>query len=138
MKIIQLILKKNAGFSLVELVVFIVVIGIVAVAMIVPMNMASENSANPLYDTIAYELAQERMELILGQRYMATTFSSFADPCATTPTLPVCTFSGYTVVANISAGTAVRTITVSVTGPKIGATGGANASATLTATVGSP
>lgn len=111
----------NKGFSLIELIVFIVVIGIVVVAMVIPLNLAAEKSANPMYITIAYELAQERMELILGQRYLFG-YANFVDPCtnATKPT--ICTLpTGYSIAQpTISTLGTNKIITVSVTGPVTG------------------
>ena len=60
---------KNSGFSLIELVVFIVVISIVAVgvAMLIATLLQRSPITERLSDTLS--VAQARMELILGQRY---------------------------------------------------------------------
>ena len=107
------------GFSLVEAIVFIVVAGVLVaglmVALVAPLRSA------PQADQLdrAAELAQQRMELILGQR-RANGFAAFADPC---PGPAICTPpAGYTVTSSIVTGWGAdpanyKVVTVSVTGP---------------------
>ena len=84
------------GVTLVELIAFIVIMGIAAVALLSMYRAVLPRGATPAQITLATELAQERMELILGQR-AARGYSPVAslDPC---PGPAVCTPpAGYTV-----------------------------------------
>jgi hypothetical protein len=113
--------KFLKGFSLIELVVFIIVMGLAAAAIVVPLKTAlGINSAIPSYQTIALELAQQRMELILGQRRLNGYPPT--DPCTFGSPPSVCTApTGYTVSATlttvtISGDTNYMRIDVPVTG----------------------
>lgn len=109
-------MNKHSGFSLIELIVFIVVIGIAVAAIMVPLNMASEKSPNPNYQTIALQLAQGRMELLLGQRYLKG-YVNFADPCSGGSPPAICTsLTGFTVTSVISTISTGREIAVTATG----------------------
>ena len=68
------------GFTLIEAVVFIVVVGIAAVALFRMFSQTLPRSPAPSQLTQAAQLAQERMELILGRR-SAAGFSAMNDPC---------------------------------------------------------
>ena len=105
-----------------EAIVFIVVAGVLVaglmVALVAPLRSA------PLAAQLdrAAELAQQRMELILGQR-RANGFAAFTDPCVPGPGPAICTPpTGYAVTSNIVTGwgadpTNYKVVTVSVTGP---------------------
>lgn len=127
------------GFTFVEMLIFIVIVGLVVAAALIPLQTILENSPNPNYQTIATALAQERMEIILAQRYI-NGFSSLTDPCVTSPpAVCVTTPSGYTVTSSIANFTISFTAggsdsnyqkaVVTVTGPN-------NTTAVLTALVG--
>ena len=121
--------SSQTGFSLIELVVFITVVGILAAAISTAFSTAlRQQGTTSDTGTSAVQLAQERMELILAQRraqgfaaFTATTF----DPCtaAVPSTQPVCTVipAGYTVGAtltdNWSGDTNYKVVDVTVTGP---------------------
>jgi MSHA pilin protein MshD len=74
------------GVSLVELVVFIVITGIVAAALIAGMAAAVRSAPVPRAMHQGLQLAQGRMELILAQRSLPAGFAGFTaatfDPCA--------------------------------------------------------
>ena len=121
--------SSQTGFSLIELVVFITVIGILAAAISTAFSTALRQQGNTSdVATSAVQLAQERMELILAQRraqgFEAFTTTTF-DPCtwAVPSTQPVCTVipAGYTVGAtftdNWSGDTNYKVVDVTVTGP---------------------
>ena len=105
-------------FSLIEVIVFIVVLGVLAAGLVVAFGSPIRNSPEAGRLDLAAELAQQRMELILAQR-RATGFAAFADPC---PGPAICTPpSGYTVTSSIVAGYAAdptnyKIVTVSVSG----------------------
>lgn len=87
------------GFSLVELIAFIVIMGIAAVALLSMYRAVLPRGATPAEITLATELAQERMELILGQR-AARGYSPVVslDPC---PGPAICTpTAGYAVIVS--------------------------------------
>ena len=106
------------GFSLIELIVFIVVLGVLAAGFVVAFSSPLRNSPEAGRLDLAAELAQQRMELILAQR-RTVGFSGFADPC---PGPAVCTPpTGYTVTSSIVSGygadaTNYKVITVNVSG----------------------
>ncbi len=108
----------SRGFSLVEAVTFIVVLGVLFAALVVAMGPALRSSPEAGRIDRAAELAQSRMELILGQR-RAAGFAAFADPC---PGPAICTPPpGYTVTSSISAGWGgdpanYKVVTVAVSG----------------------
>lgn len=113
------------GFTLVELVIFITVAAVLAVALTAAFSTVLRESATPGQLTQAALLAQERMELILAQR-RAVGFAAFADPCNPGPAPSECTppYPTYVVVAAINDPwpfdnntTRYRLITVTVTGP---------------------
>jgi len=96
-------LVKQGGFSLIELVIFIIVISILSVGLFTSFSQALIGSADPDRYSRTAQLAQERMELVLAQR-QAQGFAGFtsatADPCASVPVSAhvSCTVpAGYTV-----------------------------------------
>ena len=115
-------MTRQAGVSLVELIVFILVVAIAGVGLMAAYSGLLRAPPISIVNTVATQIAQERMELILARR-RAVGFATFTDPC---PASPVCTplNPGYTVNATISAPTGApapfntanhREITVTVT-----------------------
>ena len=110
--------RRRNGFSLIEVIIFIVILGVLAAGLAVAFSSPLRNSPEAGRLDLAAELAQQRMELILAQR-RATGFAGFTDPC---PGPAICTPpSGYTVSSSIVAGygadaTNYKIVTVSVTG----------------------
>jgi prepilin-type N-terminal cleavage/methylation domain-containing protein len=102
-------MSRARGFTLVELLVFIVIFGFAAYALFRSFGSVLPRSPTAAQLTQAMQLAQERMELILGQRHSPFDggFNNTVDldPCKRGGPLPnVCTiFFGYAVN---SAGTA--------------------------------
>jgi len=89
-------IPAQRGVSLIELIAFIVIMGISVVALLSMYRAVLPRGATPAQITLATQLAQERMELILGQRE-ARGYSPVAslDPC---PGPAICTpTTGYTV-----------------------------------------
>ncbi len=114
-------IKKIAGLSLIEVIVFIIVVSISAVGIFNSFGNALINIARPQKMFIAQGLAMRRMEIILGQRRVIGYSSSPAnyDICKTvSPTPAVCgsAVSGYTVDSTIVNNGTTQNITVSVTG----------------------
>lgn len=84
------------GVTLIELVAFIVIMGISVVALLSMYRAVLPRGATPAEITLATQLAQERMELLLGQRdaYGYST-AVLADPCVGGIPPAICT-SQYT------------------------------------------
>lgn len=108
----------DGGFSLIEAIVFIVVLGVLVAGLLVAFATPMQNSPQAGRLDLAAELAQARMELILAQR-RAVGFAGFADPC---PGPAICIPpTGYTVTSSIVSGygadaTNYKIITVNVSG----------------------
>lgn len=62
-------LRAEAGFTLIELVVFIAVIGIALGGVLLAVNQASSRSADPLIQIRAAELGQAYLDEILPKKY---------------------------------------------------------------------
>jgi Tfp pilus assembly protein PilV len=80
------------GVSLIELIAFIVIMGISVTALLSMYRAVLPRGATPAEITLATQLAQERMELILGQR-VASGYSTavLTDPCAGGTPPAICT-----------------------------------------------
>ena len=72
-------MKKNGGFSLIELVMFIVIVGILITGVFVTFSEINASVTTPESYNVASQLAQERMEMIIGQRRQVG-FAAFVDP----------------------------------------------------------
>ncbi len=115
----------QAGVSLVELIMFIV---LVAIAVVVIMNTFFDTlrgSPSPSQITQATRLAQERMELILS-RNNTLGFTNFTDPCPSAPSAPACAKPAlFSVTASIGTWPTdinpyYKLVTVTVTGDSTG------------------
>lgn len=126
--------KQMQGFSLIELVIFIVVMGLALSSIFLAFTTALQKSVTVNPQTTANELATMRMNIILGQKHI-TGFSAFTDIC---PAASVCAvnpaITGYSTTSTITTYTVgsdsnYKLITVTTTGPQ-------NAKAVLTTVVG--
>jgi|GEM_PF-1628101 type II secretory pathway pseudopilin PulG len=112
-------MKRDSGMTLIELVIFIVILAILGLTILMSLGVSLEKSPSLQQNTQALEYAQVRMDLILGQK-ATKGFSSFVDPCAVSPSLAVCSSPGYTVASSIAnnwnGNTTFKVITVTVTG----------------------
>jgi len=80
------------GVSLIELVAFIVIMGIAVVALLSMYRAVLPRGATPAEITLATQLAQERMELILGQRIVdGYSTAVLNDPCVGGVPPAICT-----------------------------------------------
>lgn len=113
-------IKKNKGFSLIELVIFIIICGILLSSIFLYSKIIIPNKVSIKQQITAYLAAQQCIEWFLGQRYI-NGYASLS--CPSTPVGKLCTApSGYTVSTSITCTTIngdsnYKTITVSVTGP---------------------
>jgi Tfp pilus assembly major pilin PilA len=114
--------RGQGGVTLIELIAFIVIMGISVIALLSMYRAVLPRGITPAELTLATQLAQERMELILGQR-IAGGYSPLADPCAASAAAVCAPTSGYTVSSVIAGGwggspvTSYKEIGVTVWGP---------------------
>lgn len=117
----DLSIRRSAAFSLLEMIIFIVVLGVLMASIVAAMSSSLRNSPQAGGLDTAAELAQQRMELILGQR-RAVGFAGFVDPCNPGPGPAICTPpAGYAVASTIILGfgadlTNYKVVSVNVTG----------------------
>jgi len=117
-------ISKQKGISVIELIVFIVIVGIIATTVMIGMERVLIGSGTAGNVGQANQLAQARAEMILAYRDYAG-FSNAVDPCglATVPAMcnAVISFAsaqGYTVsVTTNTAVTNYKLFTISVSGP---------------------
>ena len=106
---------KQQGFTLIEVVAFILVIGIIASGLLVGMNQALTHITRPTSIAQASFLANARLQIILMNRAF-NGYTTLDDPCTTTPALAICTpLSTYATAHNFT----VNTPTFSGSNPKI-------------------
>jgi type II secretory pathway pseudopilin PulG len=111
---------KQNGFNLIELALFLVILGILAISILTTADIAFQKQPTVQNEETATNLASKRMDIILGQRQIVG-FSSFLDPCVASPSLPVCTnTTGYTTSSSIAnnwnGSSSYKVITVTVSG----------------------
>lgn len=122
-------IKKIKGFTLIELVIFIVITSILASTILLSFNTALQKTPVSRENNIAAQTVKKCMEWYIGQRQL-NGFSSIS----TGTTVPsFCTApAGYTVTVNVATTTYngdnnYKTITVTVNGPSgIGSRDSAN------------
>ncbi len=119
--------RRQGGLSLIELLMFMVICGILAVGILRAFDTVLAGGAEPDRLSRAVQLAEERLELILGQRHVQG-FAAFSaatfDPCVSSPasTQAPCAVipAGYTVSTSLgdnwNGDTAYKIITVTVSG----------------------
>jgi type II secretory pathway pseudopilin PulG len=95
--------RSSRGFSLIEMVVFIAVTGVVLGGLVLGLTGALRSAPEPRSMHQGLQLAQARMELILAQRsnldFPGFTSATF-DPCASAPAQEACQVpNNFTVVA---------------------------------------
>lgn len=116
-------MKNNSGFTLIELIIFIVVTGILASTILLTFRSSLIKTPDVHYSVIATQLADQCMEGFIGSRDMlGYSTASLACGAATLPS--ICSApSGYSISASISCSptlsgdsTNSKTITVVVSG----------------------
>ena len=88
--------KRQTGVSLIELIVFIIVVAIAVIGLLTSLGRSLPTDPAPQEITQATQLAQERMELIVGQKDNLG-FAGMTDPCVGGTPPAICTTSGFTV-----------------------------------------
>jgi MSHA pilin protein MshD len=96
--------KRQTGVSLIELIVFIVVVAIAVIGLLQSLGRSLPTDPAPQEITQATQLVQERMELIVGQKDNLG-YAGMTDPCVGGTPPAICTTSGFTVtVCGVNAG----------------------------------
>ena len=138
--------RSQVGFSLVEVVAFIVIVGIIATAIVSIFGAGVRSAPESRNITLAKQLAQSRMELILARKRVVgfACFTDIAvgnrrfDPCSDAPLAGSCPLTtameppphsactpptGFTITTALDSATCnggdanYKCITVTVTGP---------------------
>ena len=106
------------GFTLIELIIFIIILGILSVGIFAAFNQVLAKAQNPEIIVKTTLLAKGRMNLILGE-FKAKGFSA-TDPCSSGGPVSICNLpSGYTASSSItSVPTNEKNILVTVNGPQ--------------------
>ena len=120
---------RQVGFSLIEVILFIAIAGIIASVLVQVFGLTGRDPHLGKMITQATDLAQQRMEIISGQRralgYTSFVGSADYDPCQSTAwSGTVCTATSYASgtfsvrsTAPVSCGTDGVQVTVTVTDP---------------------
>lgn len=112
-------MKQHHGFTLIEIIIFIIITALLAKTILLVLNTAALNTPKILQNTIANETAQQCMEWFIGQRQL-NGYSSITCPSTSVPSF--CSApTGYTVAVNIQCTTInsdanYQTITVTISG----------------------
>lgn len=77
----RVVYLKSQGFSLIELIVFIVVISIALAALIQVFNESSKSNVDPLVQIRALECAQAKMDEVLSRKFDEATPSGGVPAC---------------------------------------------------------
>ena len=116
--------KRETGFTFIEIVAFILVIGIIAVAMLTGLNQSQRYINQPDQILMSQYLANARMQIIMMNRAV-NGYSSLTDPCTTTPALAICTplstyaaDNGMSVATPAISGSNPKLISITVTGTR--------------------
>ncbi len=109
-------LRQQRGLSLVELIIFLVILGILSTGFFLTFRQILLNADQPGEVAIATERAQGRLELILGQKRLLG-FSIFDDPCDNGSPSIICTVTSRILPAALPLGVSGATeATLTVTG----------------------
>lgn len=112
-------MKKINGFTLIELIIFIIITSLLATTILLSLNTVGQKSSSVSEQTIATATATQCMEWLLGQRRQLN-YSTLTCPSSVVPSF--CTTpSGYTLAVSITCttlntDTEYKTLTVTVSG----------------------
>lgn len=73
--------SMQRGFTLIELILFIVVVGVATAGLFAAINSSTVNNVNPLLQVRALELAQAQMDEIISRRYDDQSPNGGFPPC---------------------------------------------------------
>ena len=113
-------IKKIKGFSLIEVIIFVVIAGLVGTGVMTSYNIMLSETPKIGNNEEANLLAQERMSIILADKKI-NGFAGLKDPCKLGSPPAICqSTSGFTVDSTItsswSGNSNLKQITVTVTG----------------------
>jgi prepilin-type N-terminal cleavage/methylation domain-containing protein len=101
--------SEERGFTLIETIITLVVLSIAAVGVLSVLTVATKGSANPLVVDQATELAQEKMDTIIGDRENTSRGSAYVIPgnypAENAATLGLAGFSRTTTIICVDPGT---------------------------------
>ena len=108
---------KQSGFSLIELVIFIVVTGLLVSGLLSAFQMVLANPLTPEKANIATELAKARMELLIAESSRVGFAAFSSDPCSSGSPPSACPQqSGFNISSQITDLGTRKLITVTVSG----------------------
>ena len=114
--------RKHQGMTLIEVIMFIVIIGIISKGVLFAFNSAVGHSNAPGQIISAGQLSAARMEIITQSRLL-DGLSGLTDPCASASPPDACavlasyaTSQGFTVNSDLSTASGVTTVTITVSG----------------------
>lgn len=81
MQIDSLPSRPSSGFTLIELIIFVVVVGIATTGLFAALNQHNLSSVDPIYQVRALELAQATLDQIIGKRYDENSPNGGLPPC---------------------------------------------------------
>lgn len=132
---------NHSGVSLVEMIVFIVVVSIALLALVGVYNQAMVNNADPIIRVRALEAAQSKLDEILALKYDSATPTGGIPACNTAGGVPCNntkdpallpdyndvddfngwsdTFSGFTRTVTVTTNDNIKLVTVRVTTPRM-------------------
>lgn len=111
--------KQLRGFTLIEILMFIVITGLLVNTILYAFTQLTRKTPNLFYQAVALQTARQCVDWLVGQRQV-NGYSSISCPSSTTPSF--CTTpSGYSLAINISCTTIngdnnYKTITATVSG----------------------
>jgi prepilin-type N-terminal cleavage/methylation domain-containing protein len=111
-------MKNERGFTLIELIIFIIITGILASTLLIAFRTAFLKQPSVDQNIGALQIAQQCMEFLVGQRDI-NGYTSVTCPSSTTPSF--CTTAGYTISTTITCLTIntdanYKSITIAVSG----------------------
>lgn len=105
-------MKKVMGYTLIEVVIFLVIMGIAMAGIMLSFQTALSTTPENSRATMALNLTQGRLDIIIGQYYQRG-FASFTDICSSSPGLALCSLpSNYSISSNITNNGSTKTIEV--------------------------
>lgn len=130
-------MQLQKGVSLIEMIVFIIVIGIASSALFATYNYSLRNNTDPLIQVRALELAQAKLDEVLALKYDANTPTGGIPACGT-PTGVACNntpdanvndvddfngasdtpYTGYNRSVTVTTANDLKLVTVSVATPR--------------------
>lgn len=97
---------NDKGFSLIELVLVVVIVGIAAAGMMTLFGSGTGRSADPLLQNQALQLAQERVETVLADRANPARGFPYIVPANYPAESPVAGFPGFSRTVTVACVTA--------------------------------